>query len=254
MMLKSINRWGYILKALAMIQILVGPALASELPIDLSKHKIAIHSSFTGATVVLFGVLTKAEGVNVIAVLRGPEQTLVVRKKRKTAGIWLNRSEAVFQDVPGYYAIASSGPLSKLLSSEDRLQNEIGLENVNFELSLNPEVGDPDGYRQALIRHKVKQGLFFVEETPVEFVRGGLFRLHFSFPSNVIPGVYTANVYEIGGGEILANGTVELAIRKAGLEERIFQTAHDSPWLYGILAVVLALMAGWIASAVFRKA
>ena len=100
MMLKSINRWGYILKALAMIQILVGPALASELPIDLSKHKIAIHSSFTGATVVLFGVLTKAEGVNVIAVLRGPEQTLVVRKKRKTAGIWLNRSEAVFQDVP----------------------------------------------------------------------------------------------------------------------------------------------------------
>ena len=80
-----------------------------------------------------------------------------------------------------------------------------------------------------------------------------LFRLHFSFPSNVTPGTYTANVYEVGEGRILAEGVIELSIRKAGLEERIYQTAHDSPWLYGILAVVLALMAGWLASAVFRR-
>ena len=95
--------------------------------------------------------------------------------------------------------------------------------------------------------------MYFLEIAPVEFVKDGLFRLHFSFPSNVNPGIYTANVYEINGGEILAEGVVELSIRKAGLEERIFQTAHDSPWLYGILAVVLALMSGWLASAVFRR-
>lgn len=244
----------YILKVLAVIHLLVGPAQASELPIDLSKHKIAIHSSFTGATVVLFGVLTNEEGADVVAVLRGPKQTLVVRKKRKTAGIWLNRSEAVFQDVPGYYAVASSGSLNTVLSLEHRLRHEIGLENIDFKLSEKSEVGNISGYRQALVRNKVKQGLYFPEVAPVEFVQGGLFRLHFSFPSNVIPGVYTANVYEMGGGKILADGTIELAIRKAGLEERIFQTAHDSPWLYGILAVVLALMAGWIASAAFRRA
>lgn len=253
MTLKSRSCPRFILQALAMIQLFVGSALGSELPIDLSKHKIAIHSSFTGATVVLFGVLTNDKGVDVVAVLRGPEQTLVVRKKRKTAGIWLNRSEAVFHDVPGYYAMASSGPLNTLLPAEHRLRKEIGLENVNFKLSRNPEMGNPNDYRQALVRHKVKQGLFFLEVVPVEFVRGGLFRLRFSFPSNVIPGLYTATVYEIGEGEILAGGTIELAIRKAGLEERIFQTAHDSPWLYGILAVVLALMAGWVASAVFRR-
>ena len=244
----------HLLLALALMQSLVaGKTVAADLPIDLSKHKIAIHSSFTGATVVLFGVLTKTEQSNVIAVLRGPEQDLVVRKKQKTAGIWLNRSDAVFQDVPGYYAIASSGPIKKLLSPEHRLQNQIGLENVNLVSADTSEEYYSGAYRKALVRHKVKQGLYFLEPAPVEFVRGGLFRLHFSFPSNVTPGTYTANVYEVGEGRILAEGVVELSIRKAGLEERIYQTAHDSPWLYGILAVVLALMAGWLASAVFRR-
>jgi uncharacterized protein (TIGR02186 family) len=238
---------------IAMQLLVVGPTIAVDLPIDLSKHKIAIHSSFTGATVVLFGVLTKPQGSDVIAVLRGPQQNLVVRKKQKTLGIWINRSDAVFQDVPGYYAMASSGPINKLLELEYRLQNQIGVENVNLVSTDISQKSYSGAYRQALVRHKVKQGLYFLEPAPVEFVRGGLFRLHFSFPSNVIPGTYTANVYEIGEGNILAEGVIELSIRKAGVEERIYQTAHDSPWLYGILAVVLALMAGWLASAIFRK-
>ena len=242
-----------LLVLIVMQSLAAGKIVAADLPIDLSKHKIAIHSSFTGATVVLFGVFTKAQESDVIAVLRGPEQNLVVRKKQKTAGIWLNRSDAVFQNVPGYYATASSGPINKLLASETRLRNQIGLENVNLESVDTSEEYYAGEYRKALVRHKIRQGLYFLEPAPVEFVQGGLFRLHFSFPSNVTPGTYTASVYEIGEGKILAEGVIELSIRKAGLEERIYQTAHDSPWLYGILAVVLALMAGWLASAVFRR-
>ena len=242
-----------LLMLFVMQSLVVGKTVAVDLPIDLSKHKIAIHSSFTGASVVLFGVLTKTQHSDVIAVLRGPEQDLVVRKKQKTAGLWLNRSDAVFQDVPGYYAMASSGPIKKLLASEHRLRHQIGLENVNLESADASEEDYSGAYRKALVRHKVRQGLYFLEPAPVEFVRGGLFRLHFSFPSNVTPGTYTANVYEVGEGRILAEGVIELSIRKAGLEERIYQTAHDSPWLYGILAVVLALMAGWLASAIFRR-
>ena len=104
-----------------LIQLLItGSCLASELPVDLSKHNIAIQSSFTGSTVVLFGVQTATDdaGSNIVAVLSGPLQNLVVRKKRKTVGIWLNRSEAVFENIPGYYAVASTGPIHKLLERE----------------------------------------------------------------------------------------------------------------------------------------
>jgi len=74
------------LAACVLIQgLTTGLCLASELPVDLSKHNIAIHSSFTGSTVVLFGVqtATENEGTSIIAVLSGPTQNLVVRKKGK---------------------------------------------------------------------------------------------------------------------------------------------------------------------------
>tara|TARA_Y100000588_G_scaffold27127_1_gene26610 strand:- start:8382 stop:9152 length:771 start_codon:yes stop_codon:yes gene_type:complete len=239
-----------------LIQLLItGLCLASELPVDLSKHNIAIHSSFTGSTVVLFGVQTASgdEGSNIIAVLSGPTQNLVVRKKRKTVGIWLNRSEAVFENIPGYYAVASTGPIHKLLELEALLRYQIGVNNVVLDLAGAIDGRDYGPYREALVRHKIQQGLYFAEPAAVDLVQGGLFRTYFTFPSNVPPGTYKARVYEIKKGKIISEGSTQLSIRKAGLEERIYQTAQDSPWLYGILAVVLALLSGWLAGAVFRK-
>ena len=230
-----------------------GLCLASELPVDLSKHNIAIQSGFTGATVILFGVQTATESSDIIAVLRGPTQDLVVRKKRKTVGIWLNRSQAVFENIPGYYAVASTGPIITLLEYEPRLRYQIGVENVVFDLVDPIDGRDYGPYREALIRHKVDQGLYFDEPAKIDFVHGGLFRIQFSFPSTVPPGTYKARVYEISEGKIISEGSTELSIRKAGLEERIYQTAQDSPWLYGILAVVLALLSGWLAGTVFRR-
>ena len=244
------------LAACVLIQgLTTGLCLASELPVDLSKHNIAIHSSFTGSTVVLFGVqtATENEGTSIIAVLSGPTQNLVVRKKRKTLGIWLNRSEAVFENIPGYYAIASTGPIPDLLELESRLSYQIGMDNVALDLAGVVDTRDYEPFREALVRHKVEKGLYFAEPTAIDFVRGGLFRMQFTFPSNVPPGTYRARVYEIDKGKIISEGLTELSIRKAGLEERIYQTAQDSPWLYGILAVVLALLSGWLAGAVFRR-
>ena len=159
----------------------------------------------------------------------------------------------MFENIPGYYAVASTGPIHKLLEREALLRYQIGVNNVALDLAGAIEGRDYGPYREALIRHKVQQGLYFAEPAAVDFVQAGLFRVHFTFPSNVPPGTYRARVYEIQKGKIISEGVTELSIRKAGLEERIYQTAQDSPWLYGILAVVLALLSGWLAGAVFRR-
>ena len=41
-------------------------------------------------------------------------------------------------------------------------------------------------------------------------------------------------------------------VRKDGLERWIYQLAYDHPFLYGLLALAIALIAGWGASALFR--
>ncbi|MCB1346349.1 MAG: TIGR02186 family protein, partial [Rhodobacteraceae bacterium] len=41
-------------------------------------------------------------------------------------------------------------------------------------------------------------------------------------------------------------------VRKDGVERWIHQLAFDQPLLYGLLSLVIALVAGWGASALFR--
>ena len=221
--------------------------------VDLSHHRIAIHSNFTGAEVLLFGAMKGTGGDNIIAVLTGPNQPVVVRRKARTLGIWLNRAELVFESAPGYYAVAASATLDDILDVRQRERNHIGLEFIKLVAAKKPRDSSYREFRDALLRHKVNQGLYFEGSSPVEFVGTDLFRVRFSFPSNVPPGSYEATVYQIEGGQVVANGAANLVIRKSGIEARIYQTAHNSPWLYGILAVVLALMAGWLASAIFRR-
>ena len=238
----------------ACILSIVATAQGETIAVDLSDHRIAIHSSFTGAEVLLFGAVKGVHAGDIIAVLTGPNQPVVVRRKARTVGIWLNRAELVFESAPGYYAVAASGPIEGILDAGQRESKHIGLKYIKLVTAEESSGGSGFGkFREALLRHKVNQGLYFAGSSSVEFVGTDLFRVRFSFPSNVPPGRYEATVYQVDSGRLVATGTTDLVIRKTGIEARIYRTAHDSPWLYGVLAVVLALMAGWLASAIFRR-
>src|SRR5690348_10166244 len=89
--------WRLAAAAVLLITLAAGRAQADEVVADLSSHMIAIGSGFTGASVVLFGA-TDGRG-DVIAVVRGPERTMTVWRKRKLAGIWVNAASVTFTNV-----------------------------------------------------------------------------------------------------------------------------------------------------------
>lgn len=51
----------------------------------------------------------------------------------------------------------------------------------------------------------------------------------------------------------LRETSAQLTIRKAGLEQRLYQFAHQNSMLYGILAVLIAIVTGWLGRLIFRK-
>src|SRR6266567_4329263 len=75
-----------------------GPVQGDAVVADLSGHRIAINSGFTGTSVVLFGA-TEGAG-EVIAVVRGPEREMTVWHKGKVAGVWVNSESMTFINVP----------------------------------------------------------------------------------------------------------------------------------------------------------
>ncbi|MDP6351764.1 MAG: TIGR02186 family protein [Alphaproteobacteria bacterium] len=234
---------------------LAGPApavWADRLEVDLSQHRIAIEPQFTGAEVLLFGAVDGAG--EVVIVLRGPPQPVVVRRKARTAGIWLNRDEIRFSGVPGYYAVAASRPLAEIGTEDIFEANEIGLANLRVTGGEAVSAAERARFRAALIRNKSRQRLYLDRLGAVAFVGRQLFRANFAFPANVPTGRYRADIFLIESDRLISKRSTTLDITKSGLEAALYRYAHEKSWLYGLLAVTVALVAGWLAGVIFRKA
>jgi uncharacterized protein (TIGR02186 family) len=226
---------------------------AQALVADLSHHLIAITTAFVGTQVVLFGV---AEGGGDIAVtVHGPREDLVVRRKSRVAGIWVNRERLGFRRVPAYYAIASTGALEQIARPDVLAQLEIGTEHLDLEPidAAGFEASEITSFRDALVRRKQEQGLFSRQPAPINFIGAKLFRTTLVFPANVPPGIYQVQVFALRDGFATGAQRSTLVVSKVGLEADIYDFAQHRAALYGLTAIALAMVSGWLADVIFRR-
>lgn len=243
----AVSNLAVVVAALACV-LFGGRAAAEVLVADLSRHLVAITASFDGTEVLLFG--TAAPDAEVVVVVHGPPDSVVVRRKERTLGVWLNRESVRFADVPSFYAVASSAPVGELLDATLRARHGIGVDT----LALVAEEGaEAAAFRQGLVRNKQRAGLFPDGEARVRFVGGGLFRTTIRFPANVRPGRYRVEVFSVRDGRVVAAQQSALIITKVGVEARLSEFARRDAELYGLAAVVFAISAGWLAAAAFRR-
>jgi len=228
------------------------PSFATErLVADISSKTIAITSSFAGAELLLFGA-SQGPG-DVVVRVRGPAQTMVVRRKSRVAAVWINRDSVLLKDVPSYYAIASSAPLADILPEEERRRLGLASEFLEFAAATPIAAAELTTYREALVRNKKRVGLYREAEGGVRFLESILFRTMVIFPANAPIGAYQVDVYLVRDGRIISSESTPLYISKSGIERAVFDFANDTPFLYGIVAVLMALVAGWLASLVARR-
>lgn len=238
--------------ALTSLLILAAPARAAPLVADLSQHRVAITTGFAGTNVLLFGAVE--EPGDVVVVVKGPSERVSMHRKSRIGGIWINTATMTFDEVPSFYAVASSRPLEEIASESALARNEMGTERLKLELpraKASPNLAQE--WRQALIRNKQRESLYSTEVEKVVFLGERLFRTEVVFPDNVPTGTYLVAVYLIRDKRIESAQTTPLKVEKSGLEADIFDFAHQQSALYGIIAILIALVAGWLAHVAFRK-
>lgn len=227
------------------------PQEADSLAIDLSRHEVSVALDYTGAELVLFGA-TEGAG-DIVVEIRGPLRAEVVRHKERIAGIWLNSDEMVFGRVPAFYAVASSAPLEQVLPPEERAQHRIGIDNLWLPPSTPGAEERVRAFREALVRNKQRIHLFPVEPAEVRFVGNRLFRTDVHFPPSASVGPYDVRVFLVRDGRIVSQKATPLILSRVGFGARVFHLAHENSAFYGVLAIAIAVMAGWLASIFFRS-
>lgn len=237
----------------------VKPESKETVQSDISTREIAIQSNFTGIEILVFGSIdfsdsrTPGEGTyDVIAVVNGPDDPIVVRKKQRIAGIWVNSSGRTFDDVPGFYAVLSTRPIRAIASDETLKRLGIGLSELEFGRGT---LADPQeqAYRSALIRLMEEDDLFQEDDDGVKFVGRSLFRATVALPVNVPTGRYLVDVYLFRDGELASKSHATLQVTKAGIEALLHWLALDHPFLYGLLGIAIAVMMGLIGWYAFRR-
>ena len=226
------------------------PAQAVPIVADISNYHIEIDTSFNGIRLFLFGA--RNDSGDVVVVVRGPSKNYMVRKKEEMAGIWVNTDRMKFYNVPAFYIVAASKKLSEVQDKGIMRQLGIGQENLLTPANIKkmPQFAE---FSQAFLDHQYIRTLYAKDEGLVEFMGETLFKTTVDFPDDIPPGNYIAEIYLLSDGEIQGMQAIPILVSKTGLDAFLYEAAHRYPAFYGLAAIGVALMAGYIAGRLFQR-
>jgi uncharacterized protein (TIGR02186 family) len=235
-------------------------AATPKLVPDVSQREINIQSRFTGETLTLFGAIIYPRGVapegqiDVAVVLRGPTEPIIVREKRRVAGIWINAESIDFRSAPTYYAIASSRPIAKIIDAKTAAIYELGLDRLQLSPTGEIDSAELRRFRTGLVDLNRRDGLYVETPNSVNITDQVLYRARLNIPSSVPEGRYVAETLLIRDGRVIvADDGVSITISKTGFERFITILAQQYSLIYGALAVLISLLLGWLAGLAFNR-
>lgn len=241
--------------------LLMGQAKPELVP-DVSQRNIEIAYSFTGVELLLFGAILYPAGrapgpddkpPEIVVVVKGPTESILVREKEKVAGIWVNADSMRYRSAPSFYAVASSRPVRQIVDDRTRAIFEIGLDSLQLSpaSSAVPEV--QQRFDRGLNDLRARTGLYYEAPDAVEITDGVLYRARLNIPARVPVGRFTAETFLIQDGRVVAAAVRPIDIRKSGFERFVAMSAERYSLTYGVIAVVLSVLFGWGAGAISRR-
>ncbi len=236
---------------------------AEDMQFGLSTEEILITSDFSGAALIVFGTIEDpdisilaAGGYQVAVVAESPREEVVIRRKERILGIWVNKEQRRFRNVPKFYSVAAKIAPADIAERSELKRHELGIANLDFKLFSSGNetfiLPEPE-FSTSLKRLRQNKQLYAEEAGSLNYLSPTLFRARLWLPAAVPVGELNVTAYLFREGEFVTSRSDSLRVRKAGIEQWVFELAHEQPLAYGLIAVILAIATGWIAGVVFRK-
>jgi uncharacterized protein (TIGR02186 family) len=261
MILMKANKTMKKITLITLIALIVMPAIApaalAELTTDVNNDQIDINLNYNGSTVIVNG--DTDAGSDVVIKITGDEEQEKLKTKDKIAGVfWMNTDEENFSSIPSFYYLRSTTDPKAILSPEELASNGIGYEalahNGKIEPPPSPDLGVrlfSDFFKYKEDQMKYSQAVGGIETSTTGSVLH--YETVFDWPYQAKPGTYQVTVYSVKDGRIIDTTTGEVRVEEAGVVKTLSDLAKDNGGLYGLLAIGVAVTAGFGVGVVFRK-
>ncbi|NWG72135.1 MAG: TIGR02186 family protein [Parvularculaceae bacterium] len=243
-------------------------AAANDVAIALTDDLIDIDAGFSGAKIVLFGVVTSDEPgafpqheFDIAAIVRGPATTFRMRPFEQRRLIW-TPGPALDIEAPGVTLTLSTRPLPEiadpplldslmLITSAERLADDVNPQSPRARARL-AALGAPQ-VAAAFLAEARRRRLIVDSAGVVDFRKAGLFAIEVALPPTTPIGDYTAEVFLFRNRQLVSRDLASLSVRKVGIESAFYEFAHRRPLAYGVACVAFSVVAGLLAAAAFRR-
>lgn len=217
----------------------------SLVKLTLEPAQVHVSTFYRGADVHVSAELGECDGAVLLLTAGEEEETL--NRKGRVAGIWLNVAQVTVNHVPRIYILGTSDKLENICSPEVQKELGLGEESLRERLEFTCEKPLTGSEFDEFLKLKVDNGTYNMN-VKVDLTPAGPSHKELSavlpVPPTVPPGTYTVMLYCFKDGKPIERGSAELSIVRVGLAKVMASLAHSDPAVYGVVAIVVAMIVG----------
>jgi uncharacterized protein (TIGR02186 family) len=227
---------------------------AGSVELSVVPDHVRVGAFFHGTKVHITGEIPRCRGVAIK--LEGEENEVKLNRKGKIAVIWLNVARVTAKNAPQVYILAASDELANICSQQERERLRLGFESLRKRITFESDKSLTGLEFEEFVKLKEHIGTYDVD-TRIDVSPAGEGRQRLSavlpIPSAMPPGQYTVRLFCFQDGNLVNQAEVQLSIDKIGLPLLLTSLAFEHAAGYGILAIVVAMMAGIIMGIIFSS-
>jgi hypothetical protein len=225
---------------------------AAELTFSVEPASVTIDTFYDGRTLAVRGQAPAGSAVVVRVV--GEKSELHMKEKGKVFGLlWMNLDSLAFSGVPSVFIAAASTGFFDLGPAGEAL----GLSGLEATIGVEGAVADKPALVAELVNLKKQEGLYREDQGLVRLGQGAdgsaTFSADIGLPSRLSPGTYRVEAFALQGGAVVAQGGSLLPASLVSTPAFLARMAFDHGGLYGVLATIIALLAGLAIGLVFQS-
>jgi len=233
----------------------------SHARLPVSPTHVAVTSQFHGATLKV--AVSALSGTEIALKLEGMRRDVVFNQKGRFFVVWMNVGEVTIGNAPQAYMLYTSAEPAELACDEALRRLGLGLEALGPEIETRGENIDRETMLLEFYDYMSKSGLHrlaYGSLRPQGAERGrastGLARyvVKIGLPSRIAVGDYEADPYLFRDGESVETTRETVTIEKTGFPLLVSRLARDHPGKYGLLAIVVAVVAAFLVGLGFSHA
>ncbi len=219
--------------------------------LHLAPRTIRIGFLFEHGVLALEGILPAGAQPALIIRGRNEEKRMSVRGRR--AGLWMAVGTATFRNAPVFYQCLTAAPLAEITSGETAVREGLNLESIKegLELEVSKEAegeGDEEKWKEEFLKYEEDRGIYSVREGVLSVAPGpnGTERVEgeILIPARSPAGEYRVVLIGFKEGRPVARVEETFSVRLMGPVAFLYNLAMEHGWIYGIVAVLIALAAG----------